>query len=144
MLHQLIRALYNALNDRDLDAALALMHPRVTWSKGVRAGTVRGKRQVGEYLATLTDRFESEAIGVATTDVVQHLVQPFEAVTGFVNPEDVGRTALGVVLVDVDPHRRDALERIDQGPCNVLRPADAVAHHRTGAIHQNVNIQLRW
>ena len=38
--HDLLKAAYAAFNRRDIDAALAAMHPEVEWANGMEGGTV--------------------------------------------------------------------------------------------------------
>lgn len=40
---------YRAFNTRDIEAALALMHPDVDWPNGWEGGRVRGREAVREY-----------------------------------------------------------------------------------------------
>ena len=47
--HQLLHAAYAAFNARDLEAALALMHPNVDWPNGMEGGRVLGHDGVGNY-----------------------------------------------------------------------------------------------
>jgi hypothetical protein len=47
--HDVIRASYAAFNARDLDAALAAVHPDVDWPNAIDGGRVRGREQVREY-----------------------------------------------------------------------------------------------
>jgi ketosteroid isomerase-like protein len=47
--HELLKAAYAAFNRRDIDAALAVMHPEVEWANGMEGGTVRGHLAVREY-----------------------------------------------------------------------------------------------
>jgi hypothetical protein len=47
--HDLLKAAYAAFNRRDIDAALAVMHPKVEWANGMEGGTVRGHPAVREY-----------------------------------------------------------------------------------------------
>jgi ketosteroid isomerase-like protein len=47
--HDLLRAAYAAFNRRDIDAALAAMHPEVEWANGMEGGTVHGRLAVREY-----------------------------------------------------------------------------------------------
>jgi len=46
---ELLRRAYRAFNDRDLDAALALMHPDVDWPNVIEGGRVRGHGEVRAY-----------------------------------------------------------------------------------------------
>jgi ketosteroid isomerase-like protein len=45
----LLRRTYAAFNARDLDAALAAMHPSVEWPNGMEGGSVHGHRGIREY-----------------------------------------------------------------------------------------------
>ena len=45
----LLRAAYEAFNIRDLDAAVALMHPDVDWPNAWEGGRVRGREAVRDY-----------------------------------------------------------------------------------------------
>jgi SnoaL-like protein len=47
--HPLVAKLYQALNDRKLDAALAILDPGVDWDDG-RGGSVQGPEAVGVLL----------------------------------------------------------------------------------------------
>jgi ketosteroid isomerase-like protein len=46
---ELLRYAYAAFNTRNVDAALATMHPDVEWPNGMEGGTVHGHRGVREY-----------------------------------------------------------------------------------------------
>jgi ketosteroid isomerase-like protein len=43
------RRLYAAINDGDIDAAIALMHPDVDWANGLEGGRARGHDAVRRY-----------------------------------------------------------------------------------------------
>jgi ketosteroid isomerase-like protein len=45
----LLRGAYAAFNARDIDAALASMHPDVDWPNGMEGGRVRGHDEVRAY-----------------------------------------------------------------------------------------------
>ena len=45
----LLKRAYEAFNARDIDAALATMHPDVEWPNGMEGGTVHGHAGVREY-----------------------------------------------------------------------------------------------
>lgn len=47
--HALLARAYQAFNDRDVDGALATMHPDVAWPNGMEGGHVHGHREVREY-----------------------------------------------------------------------------------------------
>ncbi|HZB34586.1 MAG TPA: nuclear transport factor 2 family protein [Gaiellaceae bacterium] len=46
---RLLRRAYEAFNARDIDGALALMHPDVDWPNGMEGGRERGQAAVREY-----------------------------------------------------------------------------------------------
>ena len=46
---QLLRAAYAAFNARDIDAALAAMHPNVDWPNGMEGGREHGHEAVRAY-----------------------------------------------------------------------------------------------
>jgi len=45
----LLKKAYYAFNTRNIDAALAMMHPNVTWSNGMGGGYVKGHDELREY-----------------------------------------------------------------------------------------------
>jgi ketosteroid isomerase-like protein len=47
----LLRRAYAAFNARDIDAALAVMHPDVDWPNGMEGGRVHGHAEVRSYWA---------------------------------------------------------------------------------------------
>ncbi|MGH6736658.1 MAG: nuclear transport factor 2 family protein [Methyloceanibacter sp.] len=46
---RLLERLYDRFNARDLDTALAFMHPDVVWANGLEGGHVEGRDGVREY-----------------------------------------------------------------------------------------------
>lgn len=46
---ELLIAAYKAFNARDIDAALAMMHPDVDWPNGMEGGRMRGRSNVRDY-----------------------------------------------------------------------------------------------
>src|SRR5262245_54693773 len=62
----LLRRCYDAFNRRDLEGALAMMHPDVTWPNGWEGGWVNGRDGVRQYWqrqwAALDPRVEPGAI----------------------------------------------------------------------------------
>ena len=46
---KLLRDVYAAFNARDIDAALAMMHPDVEWPNGMEGGYVHGRDAVRAY-----------------------------------------------------------------------------------------------
>ena len=49
---------YAAFNARDLDGALAAMHPAVEWPNGMEGGTVHGHAAIREYWARQWGRID--------------------------------------------------------------------------------------
>ena len=73
-------AAYNAFNARDIDAALAAMHPDVDWPNGMEGGRVHGHSGVRAYWTrqwSLIDphveprRFSTDEAGRVIVDVHQ-------------------------------------------------------------------------
>jgi len=60
----LLRQAYAAFNARDLDAALALMHPNIDWPNAIEGGRVHGHAGVRAYweqqFETIDPRVEPE------------------------------------------------------------------------------------
>jgi ketosteroid isomerase-like protein len=46
---ELLRATYQAFNARDIDAALAFLHPDVDWPNGMEGGRIQGRGNVRAY-----------------------------------------------------------------------------------------------
>ena len=80
-----IRAAYRAFNDRDIDAALELMHPDVDWPNAWEGGRVHGREAVRAYWT-----------------------RQFEAISGQVEPEAFSEEADGSVTVEVHQVVHDA------------------------------------
>jgi hypothetical protein len=49
MAHPLLERAYEAFNARDIDTALAAMHPDVDWANGMEGGRVTGHGEVRDY-----------------------------------------------------------------------------------------------
>ena len=90
---ELLRRAYEAFNARDVDAALALMHPDVDWPNGMEGGRVLGRDAVREYWT-----------------------RQFEVIDSRVEPEAFSTDGEGRVVVDVHQVVRDtAGELISDG-----------------------------
>jgi hypothetical protein len=90
---ELLRRAYEAFNARDIDAALALMHPDVDWPNGMEGGRVLGRGAVREYWT-----------------------RQFELIDSRVEPQAFATDAEGRVVVDVHQVVRDtAGELISDG-----------------------------
>ena len=65
MSEDLLRQAYAAFNDRDIEGALALMHPEVDWPNGMEGGRVHGRDEVRKYwerqFSLIDSRVEPEA-----------------------------------------------------------------------------------
>lgn len=77
-----LRRAYEAFNARDIDGALALMHPEVDWPNGMEGGRVHGHDEVRAYwerqFGMIDSRVEPEAFieqadGRVTVNVHQHV-----------------------------------------------------------------------
>jgi ketosteroid isomerase-like protein len=75
---------YKAFNARDIDTALAVMHPEVDWPNGMEGGRVHGHQAVREYWTRQWG-----------------LIDPHVEPTGFSSEED------GTTVVDVHQVVRD-------------------------------------
>ncbi len=82
---QLLRSAYRAFNGRDLEAAIALMHPDVDWPNAWEGGRVVGRAAVRDYWR-----------------------RQFAAISSTVEPEGFAEEADGSVKVDVHQVVRDA------------------------------------
>jgi ketosteroid isomerase-like protein len=71
---ELLRRAYRASNERDLDAALALMHPEVDWPDAIAGGRVHGRADVRAYwerqFETIDPRVEPESFAEERGHVV--------------------------------------------------------------------------
>ena len=80
-----IRAAYRAFNERDIDAALELMHPDVDWPNAWEGGRVSGRPAVRDYWT-----------------------RQFEAIQSRVEPEAISEEADGALTVEVHQVVHDA------------------------------------
>jgi hypothetical protein len=78
--HDLLAKAYDAFNARDIDAAIAAMHPDVDWPNGMEGGRVHGHGGVRDYWTrqwSLIDphveprRFKPDETGRMIVDVHQ-------------------------------------------------------------------------
>lgn len=84
-LEQILKAAYAAFNERDIDAAIALMHPDVDWPNAWEGGRVRGRAAVREYWE-----------------------RQFKEISGQVEPQGFAEDPDGTVTVDVHQVVHDA------------------------------------
>ncbi len=93
----ILRAAYAAFNARDVDAALALMHPQVDWPNAWEGGRVRGREAVAGYWR-----------------------RQFERISSTVTPECFDRDSDGAVTATVHQVVRDAATGAVQSDTHVL------------------------
>jgi ketosteroid isomerase-like protein len=82
---EILRSAYRAFSARDVDAAVALMHPEVDWPNAWEGGRVVGREAVADYWT-----------------------RQFESISSSVEPESFERGADGSVTVTVHQVVRDA------------------------------------
>lgn len=63
-----LQRVYEAFNARDLDAALALMHPAVNWPNGWEGGRLQGREAVREYWTRQWESIHSQVDPEAFTE----------------------------------------------------------------------------
>jgi hypothetical protein len=56
---RLLRRAYDAFNARDIEGALAVMHPGVDWPNGMEGGRLKGHREVRDYWRRQFDLIDS-------------------------------------------------------------------------------------
>lgn len=75
----LLRSAYRAFNARDIDAAIALMHPDVDWPNAWEGGRVAGRAAVADYwrrqFESISSRVEPEGFEHASNGEVTVLVR---------------------------------------------------------------------
>ena len=81
---QTLRSAYRAFNERDIEAALELMHPDVDWPNAWEGGRVIGRAAVRDYWT-----------------------RQFAAISSNVEPEGFTREPDGAITVDVHQVVRD-------------------------------------
>ena len=82
---EILRSAYRAFNARDIEGAVALMHPDVDWPNAWEGGRVVGRRAVTDYWT-----------------------RQFKAVSSTVEPEGFTADPDGAITVDVHQVVRDA------------------------------------
>ena len=91
--HDLLIESYNAFNARDIDAALAFMHPDVEWPNGMEGGYVHGHDAVRAYW--------TRQWGLIDPHVEPRSIEPAEdGRTRVVNVHQVVRDLAGNVISD--------------------------------------------
>jgi hypothetical protein len=99
---ELLRAAYAAFNARDIDAALALMTPDVSWPRAFKGGFVRGPEEIRAYWTEQWSEIDGhvEPITFHLEDVGQVLVDVHQVV----------RDLAGAVLADEHVGHRFTIE----------------------------------
>jgi ketosteroid isomerase-like protein len=89
---ELLRAAYAAFNARDIDAALALMTPDVSWPRAFKGGFVRGPEEIRAYWTEQWSEIDGQVEPVAfhAKDAGQILVEVHQVV----------RDLAGAILAD--------------------------------------------
>jgi ketosteroid isomerase-like protein len=89
---ELLQAAYAAFNARDIDAALAIMAPNVTWPRAFKGGFVHGPEEVRAYWTEQWSEIDGQVEPVAfhLEDAGQILVEVHQVV----------RDLAGAVLAD--------------------------------------------
>jgi ketosteroid isomerase-like protein len=89
---ELLRAAYAAFNARDIDAALAMMTPDVSWPRAFKGGFVRGPEEIRAYWTEQWSEIDGrvEPVAFHSEDAGQILVTVHQVV----------RDLAGTVLAD--------------------------------------------
>ena len=79
---ELLRAAYAAFNARDIDAALILMTPDVSWPRAFKGGFVRGPEEIRAYWTEQWSEIDGhvEPVAFHTEDAGQVLVEVHQVV----------------------------------------------------------------
>lgn|SRR5262245_24107063 len=100
---ELLRAAYRAFNARDIDAALLLMTPDVTWPRAFKGGFVRGLEKVRAYWSAQWSEIDPHVEPVA--------FHPEGGGRILVEVHQVVRDLAGSVLTDERVGHRFTMER---------------------------------
>ncbi|WP_373540423.1 nuclear transport factor 2 family protein [Chamaesiphon sp.] len=98
----LLRAAYAAFNARDIDKALTLMSPDVTWPRAFKGGFVRGPEEIRAYWTEQWSEIDGhvEPIAFYSENAKQVLVEVHQVV----------RDLVGAVLADEHVGHRFTIE----------------------------------
>lgn len=99
---EMLRAAYAAFNARDIDAALAVMTPDVTWPRAFKGGFVRGSEEVRAYWTEQWSEIDPQVEPVA--------FYPEEDGRILVNVHQVVRDLDGSVIADGHVGHRFTIE----------------------------------
>jgi ketosteroid isomerase-like protein len=99
---EMLRAAYAAFNARDIDAALAIMTPDVSWPRAFKGGFVRGPEEVRAYWTEQWSEIDGhvEPVAFHIEDAGQILVEVHQVV----------RNLAGAVLADEHVGHRFTIE----------------------------------
>jgi ketosteroid isomerase-like protein len=99
---ELLRAAYAAFNERNIDAALAIMTPDVSWPRAFKGGFVRGPEEIRAYWTEQWSEIDGQVEPVAfhLEDSGQILVEVHQVV----------RDLAGVLLADEQVGHRFTVE----------------------------------
>jgi nuclear transport factor 2 (NTF2) superfamily protein len=100
---ELLRAAYAAFNARDIDKALALMTPDVSWPRAFKGGFVRGPEEIRAYWTEQWSEIDGRVEPIA--------FYPENAGKILVKVHQVVRDLTGVVLADEHVGHRFTIEQ---------------------------------
>lgn len=100
---ELLRAAYAAFNAHDIDAALSLMAPNVTWPRAFKGGFVHGSEAIRAYWTEQWSEINAQVEPVA--------FHPEEGGRILVDVHQVVRDLAGAVLADQRVGHRFTIER---------------------------------
>ncbi len=100
---ELLRAAYAAFNARDIDAALAIMTPDVSWPRAFKGGFVRGPEEIRAYWTEQWSEIDGRVEPVA--------FHPEDAGQILVDVHQVVRDLAGAVLADEYVGHRFTIEQ---------------------------------
>jgi SnoaL-like domain len=104
----LLRAAYVAFNARDVDSALALMSPNVTWPRAFKGGHVQGHDQVRDYWNEQWNEIDPTVLPTSFT--TESSADDSESSVILVSVHQVVRDLAGAVLADVTVGHRFAIQ----------------------------------
>jgi hypothetical protein len=99
---ELLRAAYAAFNARDIDTALAIMTPDVSWPRAFKGGFVRGPKEIRAYWTEQWSEIDGQVEPVA--------FYPEDAGQILVKVHQVVRDLAGAVLADEHVGHRFTIE----------------------------------
>ncbi len=100
---ELLRAAYAAFNAQDIDAALAVMAPDVTWPRAFKGGVVQGPEAIRAYWKEQWSEISAQVEPVA--------FHPKDAGQVLVEVHQVVRDLAGVLLADEHVGHRFTFEQ---------------------------------